>query len=94
MGFLPHQPFKFWLAGLKGRLLPCLGVEHSLQPCSVPSHHQHFISFLPFFDLWNFVFENLPFQLLCLEPLCSLFLLRFWLVMGDIKSAICCVIAS
>ena len=53
----PVQPFKFCLLlwfrlgglGLKGRLFPCLGVEHSLQLCpeasTSPTGHTLFILF-------------------------------------------------
>ena len=91
----PHQPFKFLFASLKRRLLPCLGVKHSLNPCPVPPHPQQCISFKSFFGPWVFELENFlfPIPLFCLAPFCPLLLL-LWFVIGYMRYAVCCMIAS
>ena len=80
LNFDHHFDSDFDFLGLKGRLLPCLGVEHSIQLCPEPLHPQHFISFLSLLGFWNLVYEYLPFLLLDLESLHPLLLLKFQLV--------------
>ena len=75
----PCWPFKFGLLpgfefgglGLKERLLPCQGVEHSLQLCPAPPHPQHIMFFLSCLGLWNVLEEylSLPLGLNAEHPL-------------------------
>ena len=90
----PCWPFKFCLLpgfefgrlGLKGRVFPCLGVEHSLQLCLVPAHPQQVMFFLSHLGLCNILEEYLLFPL-GLNPRCPLVLVCSgftWLAMADI----------
>ena len=91
----PCWPFKFCLLpvfefgklGLKGRVFPCLGVEHSLQLCLVPPHPQQVIFFLSCLGLWNALEEYLLFPF-GLNFRCSLGLVSSgmtWLATADIR---------
>ena len=92
----PHWLFKFLLASLKGRLLPCLGVKHSLHPCPVPPYPQQHI--FPIF-LWSLGLGTrkfpipIPIIMFCTILSIIAFIL-VWFIITDIKYAICCMIAS
>ena len=91
----PCWPFKFCLLprfelgklDLKGRVFPCLGVEHSLQLCPVPPHPQQVMFFLACLSLWNILEGYLLFSL-NLNPRCPLGLAGSgltWLATADMR---------
>ena len=79
--------FEFGRLGLTARVVPCLGLEHSLQLCPVPPHLQQVIFILSCLGLWNVLEEYLlfPLGLNLRHPLVLVSSGLTWLGTADIK---------